>query len=350
MAWTPTFSPGVSSALGTAGAMGGAGFGLGGVVGGIHGAVKGYREARDQGADVGHAAVSGLMGAGHSAYRGALAGGALGIAGGAATGALSSGAGERVRSALSNGPGPVGSFSRFGQRQVHSLTGWQPAGGLAELRMGATTRQGAVDAAKNAIHSGERTWGDKLHGRSAEEIVKHRTGKFDAAVASQAALQHAEDQGLTHIPGYLHSMKHNGVLNTLRDSAATTWNGASNFDKAMVAMPVASAAMAAVKGKDDQPDALGQYKGQRIAGHLASGLSYAALAPMSMGVSGLLGTGAHQVASTIGRGIDRLRGKPSGHVMAPRPQDLTSDSGQSVPGERVVSERAAGSMGEGSPS
>jgi len=40
----------------------------------------------------------------------------------------------------------------------------------------------------------------------------------------------------------------------------------------------------------------------------------------------------------------------AGHVMAPVAQDLTADSGQAVPSERVVSERAAGSAGEGSPS
>src|ERR1700722_10541625 len=97
------------------GSLGGAGLMLGSIGGAGLGAASGFHDARERGESVGGAALGGLAGGARGALRGAAAGG---LAGGGLGAAL-----KTDVSGLARGTGMVGMGSRFGQRQVHALTG-----------------------------------------------------------------------------------------------------------------------------------------------------------------------------------------------------------------------------------
>ena len=97
--------------LGSGAGMGSlVGAGAGGLIGGVHR----YSQNRREGAGVGEAALGSLGGA----ARGALRGAAVGAVGGGALGAARPGALKPFEEMKR-----LGTMSRFGQRQVHSLTG-----------------------------------------------------------------------------------------------------------------------------------------------------------------------------------------------------------------------------------
>jgi hypothetical protein len=355
-------APGAQAAIGSAGALGGIGALGGGMIGSAVGGVKKYREAREEGASGRDAALSGLGGALslHNVTRGmavggglgAAAGGGLGVAAGAGLGALSPAKAEKIRESLTNAKGLVGMGARFGQRQAHGLTGWVPKGGLKEIRHGASQYEHLVPAAQKELdaarNGGGRSVADVLMGRTA---VEGATGRLNKAHEAYNLAKRTEDMGLTSIPGYVKSLAsrdpNKGVVNTVGTALKQQWVNGDPVNNAMMVGFPAVGVGAALLGKEEDPDHPGQGRFQRAAHEAVTGATGALLGPMAMGTQMVAQKGLGHAGDLVGRKIDKFR---HSSALAPRAPDLTADSGQAVPGERVVSERAAAMGGEGSPS
>jgi hypothetical protein len=270
-----------------------------------------------------------------------------------------------MRQALTKSRLAVG--SQFGQRQVHGVTGWLPEGKgsvgkrLGQIGMGSETRKGAVDEAKADLARAKRDPKAKpsligrVLGRTAvEDAIKSNESALTAYHAAQAA----ENRGLTNIPGYIKALGQDvqkgpagvlGAKGALRTAAHSEITGNPVNAAMMVGIPGIAAAQELSSGED--PEGRGRGRLRRAAGHMVGAGAGFALGPMPMTTQNAI----QQVAGIPGRGLAkrraaRLAADSSGTVMGPVAHDLTADSGQAVPSERVVSERAAGTAGEGSPS
>lgn len=337
------------------GAMGGAG--LGTAVGGV----RGYQEAREQGAGRGIAALSGVGGAVGGGIKGALLGAGAGAGAGALAGKLRPEMVTRLARETAEKGGPIGASSRFGQRQLHQLTGWQPKEvlgpkgkyipGIEQLRGGAYAARSRVEAAEKALKDSARgkvplTYLEKvkskLTGMNPEEVGKMTSKRVSGEAArARKALPHAEkaqEMGLTNFPGYLKGVAggkaiYKGRPVSRADAAkaglAEQWHGGGPVMKSMMvgfpAAAVGGAALTPGGGAEEYGQALGT-------------VGYT-MAPFTLGGSVLAGEGLSKGLGAVGRGIDRLRGKkkkkPPPFREAPKPPaEDASDSGMTVPSER----------------
>ena len=283
----------------TLGAMGGAGIG----------AVQQYRAARTQGDSVGRATIGSLGGALHGATRGALVGGLAGAAGG---GLLNRGAG------LTRMGGPIGAGARFGQRQMHAVTGMLSPKELEGVHGGAYDR---VEELAKTLARGKPSAGAEKALRVTEAATGVGPGSMD----------------LTSLPGYVGALKQHGVGKVLATSAREQFAN-PGVGALLVAGPALAGAGAlashneynnAGQGKGEQ---LGENIGQ-LAGNIAGGVMPLAGQEIAGGVLGRAG-------KYIGRGIDRLRGKSGAPGISP--STLEPAEGQHIPTERVTSPAAAG--------
>lgn len=327
--------------LGSAGALGGIGAAGGALLGaGVQG-TRGYLKAREQGGSVRQSLGAGVSGAAGGAAKGALIGGATGLAGGAALGAVKPDLANKVRAAVDDIPG-----AHFGQRQVHSLTGWTPEKGLGSIGHGAGPKIEAMRAAQRDAQKtlltgkGERTIGDRIMGRTAEQgALKRLHGAMDAAEAAQKA----EDMGLTSLPGYAKSLATRPV-ETIRAAVNDQWKGMSPGMKALTVGAPALELAGALKSKNEV-DEQGQTKGERVGRSLANTAGGMLLSPLTMTTQMAVGGGL----TALGRRAGRLIGGAPRGALAPKPPgapDLTQDSGQATPVEREISDRASGAAPE----
>lgn len=295
----------------------GSGLGLGLLGGAAVGAARGgkaqYEAARAHGEGVvgaaGRGLAGGLTGAIGGAGKGALAGAVLGTAGGALapTQLLR---GTRV---LSKAPGLVGDAANFGQRQVHSITGWRPGGATSSIeRIGA----GAAGARKEL----------------GKAVSAGNPAATERARSALKASEKAQAMGLTSLPGLGKSLKDNGILPTVAAGAKEQWQGSSGKMKAlMVGLPTASVGNTLLS-RDTEG---GPGKGERIGRTLGGTLGYG-MAPLSLGAGTLLGAGLERAGGLAGRGVDKLRGKRPQVPQEPSrpPASEPGDTGQ-VAAERV---------------
>lgn len=314
-----SFSPRVGSALGSAGALGGLGLGVGALGGAAIGGIHNYREARARGEGVGSSIGQGVSGALGGAGKGALVGGLSGMAAGAGAGVLSPDKAEAMRHALSTTKVPVvGSFARFGQRQVHGITGWKPQAGLREIRLGAQLRENAVDAARDQLAkaragNGKRSLMDMLRGRSAIEGAER---EMEAANKAYLAAHKAEEMGLTSIPGYIKSLRTNGVGNTVATGFKEQWHGAGPGTAVMaVGLPALNVVHDLRSG--DDPNNPG-HRAERLGASLGQAASGALLGPMSLGTQALVGATGGQV----GKAVDALGSKSRAGKVQPPPFEV----------------------------
>lgn len=222
----------LSSVLSSAGALGGVGAGVGGVIGAAHGGVKAYRAAKAEGADGRGALLQGAMGAAGGVGKGALIGAGVGAATGAGASLLSPDKAEAFRSALTQ----RSRLARFGQRQVHGITGAVPQGGLDQLKMDAATRgdqltslRAQLIADPNSVKPGII---DRMRGLDAKTVGERSLHRAtEAADAARAA----QDAGLTSIPGIVKSIKDNGLKRTMGLAWDHQMRGADGLTKAMTA-------------------------------------------------------------------------------------------------------------------
>lgn len=318
--------PGVRNAV-QSGVGAGAGLGLGAglVGGGVTGGMDAYRASREGGAGVLSSAASGVGGALGGALRGGVRGAAVGAGAGAALGALSPASTIRGARGLAKLDNPLSSFSNFGQRQVHSLTGWRPGGSMKSVeRIGA----GAAGARRELAEAVTR-------GADAKTVSQLERG-VRASEAAQGA-------GLTSLPGIAKSVRDRGLLPTLGTGMKAQWESSGPKGKAlMVGLPALSVAQAATRERE--ADEGGHGRGESIGRTVGSALG-ATAAPLSIAGGLALGGLLERAGAATGRGVDKLRGRrPLVPQEAVRPPATEYDISDKLP-ERVYGTGYSGGVG-----
>lgn len=312
--------------LGGAGAGGGVGALVGGVGGGLIGGVRSYRKTRREGGTVGQGLASSAGGTLHGAGTGALLG--------AGAGAVAGGMAPHLVSGLPAQAGVTGAFGRFGQRQVHGVTGWLPTKGVPSSLE--SIRGGAYAARKAQGEAGKALETARL-GTDAGAIAKAERA-HTKATASFNASDTAQTMGLTNVPGYAKKL-FSHPLQTARASAAEQWHSGGIGSKALLVGFPAVSTIGAIRAHE-QPT--GKGKGENIGRELGSTVGGVLTSPLPLVTGGAVQSAFARAGGTVGRGVDRLRGRRPGQL-APAPENV---AGQHVPTERVMSPSAAGQRPE----
>jgi hypothetical protein len=306
----PALRPALKRVLPAVGSGAGVGSLAGAVGGGLYGGVKHYRQARREGAETGEAVGAGLAGATTGALKGGVLGAGLGAAGlGTAAAARRL---PKAAKGLTEAPGAIGASARFGQRQVHGLTGWAPEGGISK------------------IHGG--SWG------AAEELKKLKASPkatekgLAKAEKALAAAQEAERRGLSSVPGYLKGLRKD-PMGTIRAGAAEQWHSSGVPGRLLIYGWPAGAAATELA----QPSEPGEGGRLERAGEALGMLGYG-LGPMPFGAQMLMAGGMSGGLKRLGRLADRKKGAP-----AP-PGPMEPGGGTTQPEEYVYTDRAAGNL------
>jgi hypothetical protein len=308
--------------LGGIGALGGA------LTGAAAGGARHYHEAREQGASVGGSLLGGLGGAVSGAAKGGLIGAGLG----AGAGALAKGDLSR----LGDRSGLVGAGARFGQRQVHSLTGNLSPQELIGVRGGAYGAQQSLRRAAQGVASATTPKAfEKAHS------VEQRAAKALRATADATGLRTNMD--LTSLPGYAKAVKEHGVGKVLATGAREQIaNSPPALAALMIGAPVVGAGKALLG--PDEVDAQGRGRGERVGEELGRAVGGVAGGVMPVVGQGVVGGVLGKAGKLVGRGVDKLRPHLSTPGMTPR--TLEPSEGQHTPSERVMSPNAAGQAPE----
>jgi len=296
------------------GTTAGSGAALGGIAGAGMGAIGGgvgaYRQAREEGAgggDAARAALSGTLGGvGKGLAAGAALGGAAGLAGGGAARGL-------VRR-MSGGQGALSSVSRFGERQMHGLTGALPAGmgraeGLKAMGMGSSQGLESLRAAEEGAKKFKGLKPADIADKATRKAAKKALGKEETAGKVYGHQKALEEMGATSVPGYLKAMATGNAGQVLKHSLGESWHGAGGGlggwaqRGATFGLPAYMAGRAAM-GPDDETMGRGQRAGQAL-GMAAMGLTGGVPIIGSMALSGLMG----KVPEVAGKGVDALRNR-----------------------------------------
>ncbi len=306
-------------------AVGGA---AGGGLGAAAGGVRGYQRAKEEGR-------SGLSGALQGGLRGAAGGVALGAAAGGVAGAAGGGRAQKLVRSISKGKGAPGAVSRFGERQVHSLTGAMPQGlGRSEgLRaMGASPVADTSEKLMKAIAESKGPLGALTGAKGVAQ---------DKTVASLTkALGHAEkaeELGMTSVPGALKAFATKPVQ-ALKAGAGREWHDSPTVGGKLMTLGLPAGLVASEAARSSKPGEEG-----RASRTLSSiGLT----APFSLTPMGFTGG---MLASTVLGGIGSKAGKlmskkkKLGQNPGPPVPEEASESG-SV--EHELSPRASGEFSE----
>jgi hypothetical protein len=322
--WSAVRSP--MAARTAAGTMGGAGAGAvgGAAIGGGVGTLQGYRDTRAQGGSVASAAQAGLLGG----LQGAVRGGQRGLALGAVAGGVGSAAAPSLPAAMARLP-VVGSGARFGQRQLHGLTGWTPAEGIRSIGGGAANAQRGVEEAANKLRS------VRAAGKDAAGAERNVT----TAVKGLEAATTAEEKGLTSLPGYAKALRSDPV-GALRAGLNEQWAGQSRAGKALT-IGATGVGLASEVANREGNTGVGESLGKAVGGSLPW-----MMGPLPASAALALTPALAFAGGLAGKGVDVLRGKPNvGRPTAPGPNDIPDGPGESV--ERVYSDRASGVAPEG---
>jgi hypothetical protein len=297
----------------------GAGMGVGSLVGaGVGGAVQGtsaYQQARESGAGRGQAAMHALSGGASGAATGALVGaGAGAVAGGIRPGMMSN---------LPGRGGAIGASARFGQRQLHGLTGWTPAAGLQSIRGGAYQANRNVVSAQEAIAKA-------TPGNAAKQ---HK--KLQQAQRAQASAQKAEDMGITSIPGYAKSLA-NRPMDTIRAGVKEKWDSSGPVGRGLVfGFPAVT-----IGGELVRPSKPGEDGRIQRASRNIGDIAYA-MAPLPFTSELALGSALSASGGQVGKLFSRKqKARPNAHI--PAPPQIDPAGGDAVAGESIVTDRAMG--------
>lgn len=286
----------------------GAGAGMGALGGGLVGAVHGYRKARQEGGGVGESLAAGVGQVGKGALRGAAVGG-LGLGVAQAAGRV-----PGLAEKLTQIP-YAGAFSRFGQRQVHGLTGWTPKGfgnaeGIQALGLGSSEAQ--------------------------KELLDRwrRNAPLASAQTYHAAARRAEDMGLTNIPGFAKSLVKD-PLDTIATGVQQQWHQGGLGTKALLIGAPAMSLAHHIKSRND-PERRTNIKNDLL------GLSLLPFGSMPMGTQMLAQAG-------LGKLLVRKRQQQQpqysslGQNPAP-PETNSAATGLASPVEHQYSDRASGNI------
>lgn len=284
--------------LGNVASLGGALGMAGGAIGAGVGGLRGYQRAEEEGTS----GLSGAaMGALHGGAMGAAAGGALGMAGGALS--------KRDLTGLTSNP-VLGAGARFGQRNMHSLTGHLTRDELRAVGGGAHAAEEGLAAA-----------------RSTKDVAKARVVR-DHAV-------HAEEMGLHSLPGIARSVMKNGPLETAKAGIQESWHSGGLPTKALIA-GIPAVSLAATMGQADDGHK-GEHLGRELGGTAGAVLG----APLPIAGQAVLGGAFSAAGGALGSLADRKK-KRLGEL-AVHPSEVT---GQHVPTEHVMTPGARGEVPE----
>lgn len=278
-------------------------------LGALGGGVSRYYQAKLQGSSTGDALGEGLRG---------------GLTGAAAGGLVGAGIG---------GTGVGGAISRFGQRQLHGLTGWAPEGGLHAMRAGSYNAKQRMARAQAALRALEHSGG------TAQQAARLQQEARRAAKGLAAAIE-AERMGLTSLPGYVRAIGKHGLVPVLQAGAREQLQGTSTAQKALILGLPAYGALRAWRSPADERDSRGLSRGARIGesvGSLVGGVVGGAV-PIVGQLALQEGTG--RVGRAVGGFFDRRRQPPP----AFDPTDPVTAPGQVTPSEYVLSPRASGDL------
>jgi hypothetical protein len=328
---------GTLMSIGTAaGTLGGAGLGV----------VRDYREARRQGASAGQSVLHGFGGAVSGAKKGALLGAGLGA-----------GAGLLARgdiSGLAQRGGALGATARFGQRQVHGLTGMLSPAELMAVRGGAYDAQAALHAAQQAAANpaprglmGE-AW-RRVRGQSvaAADAAQHANLAKNVQSAEKALSEARAYTGgqmdLTSLPGIASAARQHGAGKVLR---AGLQGSPLSLTGAMTLVPAGLSTLATLARREETTQADGQRpvgKGEDIGQNLGETAGAVAGSFLPIVGQSVLGGTLGTAGRLVGRGVDRLRGvRAPGMNPGMTPSTLEPAESQNVPSERIMSPAAAG--------
>ncbi len=282
----------------------------GGALGGLPSGVKGYLDARNEGSGIGGGVLHGLA----SGFGGAVRGAIKGTVGGALVGGAAGAAGQSFRGLVSSS-GPLGGAARFGQRQVHSVTGMLTPQELEGIRGGAYAAKGHL---ANLAARGKVT---------------------DRARLGAEWANKAQDMNLTSIPGYLGAVKEHGLGKTLATSAKEQYyNMPTAMGALMVGAPVLSAAHALATPEDSNGPGKGEHVGREVGNALGGVMG----GTMPLVGNALVGGAAGSAGAAAGRVIDRIRGRRPAVDDLGNKAPLEPTESQNTPTERVMSPSAAG--------
>jgi len=321
------FSPRASSILSGLGTGGGLGALAGATAGAAYGAKGGYDEARAQGAGVGRSALmGGLQGAG-TGLTGMGIGASMGALGGAAAGGLRPDQMESLRKGVTSMDGPVGAFARFGQRQVHGITGLHPGKnireGMEELR------HGAHDPLKNLRDL-------KASGKAKPEEL------IEAKKRVKASLE-AERMGLTNIPGYAKSLLKDPKA-TIRAALNEQWHGTDKATKAMMmGLPGVGIGQVAISKGDPNDEHPNRTRAKNVAKATANLGAGVLMGPMPQGTQMAIQMAGHHIGAPLGSNKAKPPKASPGIVVPPE-----QERGFGPPMERVESNAMRGLPPEGS--
>jgi len=313
----------IKGALQRAGGGAGAGMGLGGAIGGLgglaSGGYQGYQEAKEQGTGTAGALMSGLLRGTETGLKGAVIGAGAGTALGGAAGAAKVLKPEHVKRLAEMGGG-VGAATRFGQRQVHGLTGWTPKGwhnkeGIRAMRAGAT------DAVENLKRVEKGDVAPGLYHKLKGKVLGKGAGEVQLAAAKRSAeaAEKAEKMGLTSLPGYARAMKENPV-EALKAGLGEQWHAGGPISKAMMVGFPAMSVADAIRAPSQEEG--GPSTGERIGSTLGS-LAYS-MGPLPIGAQTLLGEAVTGGARRLGAVLDKGKTSVPAGPVTTRGKLLTS--------------------------
>lgn len=295
-----------------------AGAGLGGVAGGV----QGYRQAKERGG-------SGLAGALAGGMRGAALGGGAGLAAGGAVGALAGKKGIQHARQMAKRKGALGAISRFGQRQVHSVTGALPAGFKSRSAAVRSLGAGGADIQKRLAETGKSL--GKAKGPARQKLIKERA-------SLKKALEHAgtaEELGMTSVPGFFRTMASKDAVKGVKAGLGQQWHGSPSVGGKLMTfgMPAGFVASEAM-----QPTEKGEPG--RVSRTLRSAAETAPYMLTTMPLAGatLMGSGLAAGGRAVGKLLRRKK--------EPAPEPEESEEGMGAV-ERVESPSVQGKLPEG---
>lgn len=304
---------------------GAAGAGAGAVVGaGAGGAIEGtraYREARNAGAGGGQSAMHALGRGIGGAAKGALLGAGVGAGAGVLKPSAASGLAARQT-------GSLGAGARFGQRQLHGLTGWTPKGGIESIRGGAWEAKKRTEGIRSSLQKAAPDARGKLN----KSLVKAERG--------QQWAQKAQDMGLTNIPGYAKSLVKNGPGKTISTGVKEQWHGSGPAGKALIfGFPAVT-----IGGELARPSKPGEAGRLERAGRNVGDLAYS-MGPMPIASQMAAATALSAAGGQTGK-LLRKKKQQRANKHIPAPPQLDPAGGDAVAGESIVTDRAMGGGGQ----
>jgi hypothetical protein len=255
---------------------------------------------------------------------------------------------KALKAALSGLKGPASMVKRFGQRQVHGLTGWTPKGymnpeGIRDMRAGAYEALERLNAAERTAIPGPGKYRPGLVNRMLKRSPEtartvaagDRLKEIQSARKAYDSAQAAEDMGLTSLPGYARAlMQHPGKA--ISTGFAEQWHGMGQAGKTlMVGLPAAT--VGSELAREGEPGGPGRFE---RAGNRLGDFGYA-IGPLPMTGQIAASMGMSSIRKRFGTLVDK---KVSKHI--PAPPALEGTTGEAAPAETVISDRALG-VGQG---